>query len=175
MRRARTIVLVLLMVTASVATANSKNLPQKALSENLPEKALSCNSSDHAALHRKLAKRNWRQSKPLRGTNLCVPPKHVRKHKSKFDLYQTYRRVAPFAGYRGRGTWLTHLAVPRYIVDCESGGSWYAYNSSGASWLYQLLGWGAPRPDSAQAKVANHVIAHRVSGGSSNFSPWVCA
>ena len=99
----------------------------------------------------------------------------VKSKQAKLRLYRRYREVAPFTGYQGRGIWTTHLAVPRYIVDCESRGSWFAYNSSGASWLYQLLGWGAPYPGSAEAKVRNHEIAHSVSGGSRNFSPWACA
>lgn len=101
--------------------------------------------------------------------------RYAKRKKEHFALYRRYRQVAPFEGYRGRGVWLTYLAVPRYIVDCESGGSWFAYNPSGASWLYQLLGWGAPRPTSPEAKVRNHEIAYRVSGGSRNFSAWVCA
>lgn len=143
-----------------------------------------------AVLKRAWHRSGWRHRNPVKLSQSraldevwgCLegkPRKKLRAYaqnlKDHFALYRRYRQVTPFAGYQGRGKWLTHLAVPRYIVDCESHGSWFAYNSSGASYLYQLLGWGAPYPSSPEAKVRNHEIAHAVSSGSRNFSPWVCA
>ncbi len=89
--------------------------------------------------------------------------------------YGAYRRVAPFKGYTDRGLWLTWLAIPRKIVSCESGGSWSAYNPSGAVSIYQLLGHGAPFPVRGWHDMqAHHRIAHElfVSQGT---APWAAS
>jgi hypothetical protein len=68
-------------------------------------------------------------------------------------------------------------AIPAHIVSCESGGSWTAYNSSGALGPYQLLGKGAPWPVTtyAQAQV-HHQIAANLWAGGSGIGHWAaCA
>ncbi len=63
-----------------------------------------------------------------------------REAKRRFTRYRLYREVAP---YSGGGKW---WAIPYSIVSCESGGSWSAYNPSGAEGPYQMLGWPVPWP-----------------------------
>lgn len=174
-------------------------LAQPPATDTDPSTPRSCDSrtathhvkSARATIRSAFARSKWRQRRPARPEQLfdiaqhreCLTrgkdrkalTRYKREAKMRIVLYRRYREAAPFPGYRGRGIWLTHLAVPRYIVDCESRGRWWAYNPSGASWLYQLLGWGAPAPLTAEDKVRNHEIAHAVSSGSRNFSPWVCA
>lgn len=94
----------------------------------------------------------------------------VRAHRRSFHHYRAYRLVTPYPG-PGNSWW----AVPYYIVACESGGSWSAYNPSGAVGPYQLLGWGAPFPVNGwRDKMAHHRIAHQLYS-SQGSSPWVCA
>ena len=63
--------------------------------------------------------------------------------------------------------------IPTSIVMCESGGSWSAYNPSGALGPYQLLGKGAPWPVTtyAQAQV-HHQIAAKLWAGGSGAGHW---
>jgi hypothetical protein len=83
-------------------------------------------------------------------------------------LWRWHRRIDAITPY---GKW----AIPPYIVYCESGGSWSAYNPSGASGPYQLLGWGAPMPaNTAWARARHHEIAARVLR-IQGLSAWVCA
>jgi hypothetical protein len=137
-----------------------------------------CNESEaHAALHRKTARKNWRAESPLKGTSLCVPRRHVAKHMTGFRRWQSYREVAPYRGFNEGDPYLKWLAVPAYIVSCETKGyrgegRWHARNSSGAAGVYQLMPfWGAPYPaNTAREKVQNHEIASRLSLGN-----WACA
>jgi LysM repeat protein len=58
------------------------------------------------------------------------------------------------------------------IAECESGGNTHAYNPSGASGLWQILGVpfpGNPFDGPTNARMA--VAKFRAAGG---FSPWVC-
>lgn len=92
-----------------------------------------------------------------------------KRYRLRFGRYRALRLIAP---YPGGDTW---WSIPYYIVACESGGSWSAYNPSGALGPYQLLGWGAPFPvTSWHDKMAHHHIARDLwlSYGS---SPWVCS
>lgn len=118
-----------------------------------------------------LSTKHWRDAHPLRGENPCDSP-NARALKEHFALYRRYRSVTPFRCQHGSyGTW----AVPCYIIECESGFSWTAYNPSGARGPYQLLGWGAPYPARTfRQQVANHEIAARVYAGGSGRSNWVC-
>jgi hypothetical protein len=137
-----------------------------------------CNESEaHAALHRKTARKNWRAESPLKGTSLCVPRRHVAKHMTGFRRWQSYREVDPYRGFNEGDPYLKWLAVPAYIVSCETKGyrgegRWHARNSSGAAGVYQLMPfWGAPYPaNTAREKVQNHEIASRLSLGN-----WACA
>jgi hypothetical protein len=69
------------------------------------------------------------------------------------------------------------IAIPAYIVACESGGSWSAYNPSGAAGIYQIMPfWGRPFPvDSVEDKREHHRIAARIWNGGAGASNWVCA
>lgn len=79
--------------------------------------------------------------------------------------------VTPFVGPDGR-----RWAIPWYIVACESGGRWDAYNPSGAAGPYQIMAMhGRPFPANTTAtRLRHHQIARNLylSQGS---RPWVCA
>jgi hypothetical protein len=80
------------------------------------------------------------------------------------------RRLTPYRCSFGRS------AIPCYVVMCESGGRWNAWNPSGAIGPYQLLGWGAPWPVRTRAdRLAHHRIAARLWNGGRGASNWVCA
>jgi len=83
---------------------------------------------------------------------------------------ERYWQLTPYLGPHG-----SRWAIPWGIVRCESGGSWSAYNPSGASGPYQLLGHGAPFPaDTRAERMANHRIAARLWNGGRGRSAWVC-
>lgn len=113
-----------------------------------------------------LSWKNWRDAHPLRGTEPC-PNSNKRKLMSYFRLYRHYREIAPYRCLHGREG---YFAIPCYIISCESGFNWWAMNSSGASYIYQLLGWGAPAPRTFRDRVRNHEIATSLS-----LSNWECA
>lgn len=109
---------------------------------------------------------------------LCIRSPQVRKElaelrdrlKRKLERQQEIAALTPYEGPNG-----THWAIPWSIVSCESGGSWSAYNPSGAVGPYQLLGWGAPFPVTSEAdKLAHHRIAAMVWDGGAGRSNWVC-
>lgn len=78
--------------------------------------------------------------------------------------------LTPYPGPNG-----TYWAIPWRIVACESGGSWSAYNPSGASGPYQLLGHGAPMPaDTPEKRLLHHKIAANLWDGGAGASQWVC-
>lgn len=92
------------------------------------------------------------------------------KDRLRFGRYRAFRKIAP---YPGGGT---YWAIPWYVVSCESGGSWTAYNPSGAAGPYQLLGWGAPFPATTwREKMENHRIAAELWAGGAGAGNWVCA
>ena len=93
---------------------------------------------------------------------------YLAEKKSALSMYRNYRRVTPYRCQSGLyGTW----AIPCYIIACESGFSWSAYNPSGARGAYQFLGWPVPWPvNSFRDKVAHHRQAAALS-----LSNWVCA
>ena len=99
------------------------------------------------------------------------------ERKEKMRRYVGKRRAAwRFHAYIDRITPYGKWAIPPYIVGCESGGAWGAYNPSGASGPYQLLGWGAPMPASTpRRKAQHHIIAARLWAGGRGASHWVCA
>jgi hypothetical protein len=120
-----------------------------------------CNQSEsHAALHRKTARKRWQVAKPLAGTNLCIPKRHIAKHMTGFRRWQAYREVAPYRGFNEGDPYLKWLAVPAYIVERESGCSWTAVNgSSGACGAYQLLSWTSCATSSWSDKIRHHRMA----------------
>ena len=82
------------------------------------------------------------------------------------------RAVLALTPYHGGGQ---RWAIPYRIVACESGGSWGAYNPSGALGPYQLLNKGAPFPvRSAAARFTHHRIAANLWRGGAGASHWVC-
>lgn len=144
-------------------------------------------AGDHAQLARAVFDhRRWQRKHPvgpaarraLAKQRLCARTPEVRQrqrelwitHKRSFFRFRALRLIAPYSG--PGGTW---WAIPYSIVSCESGGSWSAYNPSGASGPYQLLGWGAPYPANTwKQKMANHRIAASVWAGGAGRSNWVC-
>jgi hypothetical protein len=168
-----TVALVLVCAAVAIAPASATQ------SGGNPTPA--CNESEaHAALHRKTARKNWRDPKPLAGTNLCIPKRHVAKHMTGFRRWRAYRNVAPYRGFNEGDPYLKWLAVPAYIVACETNGyrgsgRWHAANASGAVGPAQLLGWGAPHPaNTPQEKIRYWQITRyvlRVQG----LSAWACA
>lgn len=90
----------------------------------------------------------------------------------KRRIYYRYRAFRKIAPYPGGGTF---WAVPYSIVRCESGGSWSAYNPSGALGPYQLLGHGAPWPVRGWHDKMEH---HRIAGAlyrAYGTSPWTAS
>lgn len=76
---------------------------------------------------------------------------------------------APNPAPDGAGCWV----IPAWCVEAESGGSWTAYNPSGASGPYQLLGHGQPWPVTTRAQaMAHHRIAAQLYA-SQGLGPWV--
>lgn len=98
----------------------------------------------------------------------------MRFHLARYKRHWSYRvQVASLTPYPGPNG--TRWAIPWSIVNCESHGRWDAYNPSGASGPYQLLGWGAPMPANTPARrLAHHRIAARVWAGGAGRSNWVC-
>lgn len=113
----------------------------------------------------------WRKKLKCAGAaNRKAMQRRWQRKRRAYGRYRALRLVAP---YPGGGTW---WAIPWYIVACESGGDWGAYNPSGALGPYQLLGWGAPYPATTwHAKMANHRIAAQVYAGGAGAGNWVCA
>lgn len=93
---------------------------------------------------------------------------YLGKKQVALQSYREYRQITPYRCQGGKyGTW----SIPCYIIACESGFSWSAYNPSGASGPYQLLGWGAPMPANTWERKMEH---HRIAA-SLALSNWVCA
>lgn len=118
-----------------------------------------------------LALRAWRERRHCAGpANRRAMQRTWQRTRLAFGRYRKLRQVAP---YPGGGSW---WSVPWYIVSCESGGRWSAYNPSGAVGPYQLMGWGAPYPANTWLeKMENHEIAADVYAGGAGAGNWVCA
>lgn len=116
-----------------------------------------------------------RQERTLRKVRFCVSAKqekelnrYAQKKKSQFSLYREYRLLTPYRCQGGAyGTW----AIPCYVIACESGFSWSAYNPSGARGPYQFLGWPVPWP----VRNFKDKVAHHRMGSQLGLSHWVCA
>ena len=107
----------------------------------------------------------------------------ARNHRQRFESHReakleageyraAKRAVTPYdCGAAGR------YAIPCYVVACESGYSWSAYNSSGAAGVYQIMPeHGRPFPIASKwDKLEHHQIAYRLWAGGSGASNWVCA
>lgn len=124
------------------------------------------------------AEKNWRDRTPAGGIEVCQTDSRrgLRNTIEHFKLYRSYRQIAPYRGFNEGDPYLEWLAIPAYIVACETNGyrgqgRWFAANASGAVGPYQLLGWGAPYPARTfKQKLANHRIAAGLS-----LSNWACA
>lgn len=98
----------------------------------------------------------------------------TKERAKSWRFHRKIDRLTPF------GEW----AIPAYIVMCESGGNYRAWNQSGsdASGAYQFLGsswraWGGGRYASAAAYAppwAQHIVAARYYRAAGT-SPWECA
>lgn len=107
--------------------------------------------------------------------------KHARR---RYNINRDFRLAAPFPGLPGEGYWLSHLAVPAYIVRCETQGRsgmarFHARNpSSGAGGYAQALPstfhtyGGSGDPEDAPPLV-QHRIFHAI-WGDSGPSAWSC-
>jgi hypothetical protein len=154
------VTIALVLVCAAVVIAPASATQSGGNPTPIAEPQHICNQSEsHAALHRKTARKNWRDPKPLAGTNLCIPRKHVAKHMTGFRRWQAYRNVAPYAGCSSGGKWLRWTAIPGSVVFRESRCSWSAYNPSGACGPYQLLGWTSCATSSWSDKIRHHRMA----------------
>ena len=168
-----------------------------ALADTAPAAPKEVGADDYARLaHKAFAYSRWHDPSPVRRREAralrwmrhhAASPRVNRRmkeihayRKALFARNRSYRRVAPYPGLRGEGYWLRHLAVPAYIVHCETNGyhgegRWRAANGSGAVGPYQLLGWGAPFPArTARQKLAHHRIAAHVVAVQ-GLSAWACA
>jgi len=64
-------------------------------------------------------------------------------------------------------------AIPAHIDSFESGGSWTAYNSSGARGPYQFVGWPVPWPVTTFAEAQqHHAMAAKLWAGGSGAGHW---
>jgi hypothetical protein len=112
----------------------------------------------------------------LRRLKHCAVSKRARRQMNRIEGKLVYHRTRirkAFAYYTPYGPY----AIPGYIVACESGGSWSAYNPSGAAGIYQLMPeWGRPFPVRTwKDKLTHHRIAYDLYAGGAGASNWVCA
>lgn len=115
-----------------------------------------------------------KNSRKLGELRECARTNKTRK--SMLKIHHRRKKQWRWVAYIDRITPYGKWAIPPYIVMCESGGAWSAYNPSGASGPYQLLGWGAPMPANTTARQAtHHRIAARLWAGGRGASHWVCA
>lgn len=149
-----------------------------------------------AQLRRSFSKKRWKDPTPvkprerrkLRHYKRCArTPWHARRMRQlerkarkahrerrrvRLDRRRERRALLPYRGPDGR-----RWAIPWHIVRCESGGSWTAYNPSGAAGPYQIMPeHGRPWPvRSRDDRMAHHRIAAGLWSGGSGARNWVCA
>jgi hypothetical protein len=179
MRLALAVAVPLLMASPALASSEQDSVPPRCKQHHHP-------ATEQRQLAQRVFKmRQWRRPAPghgakrtMRRLRSCAAPRvrdDMRRtwQKEKRQLYRhaAFRQIAP---YSGGGT---YWAIPWPIVECESGGLWSAYNSSGAAGPYQIMGeWGRPWPvTSWHDKMAHHHIASDLYAGGSGASNWVCA
>jgi hypothetical protein len=140
------------------------------------------------------AEKNWRDATPKDGRQVCRggSRRGARATVQHFREYRAYRQIATMKCLRGSEGWFVPNPGSCATLACEttggSGISWWAVNdSSGAQWVYQLLGGhtyprdgyvrelrgrvvsGGPRPSSFHNRLINHEIA-----GTLGRSAWAC-
>lgn len=93
-----------------------------------------------------------------------------RRTHARRKVWRWHRHIDAITVY---GPW----SVPSYVIACESGGSWSAYNPSGAAGVYQIMPfWGRPFPvRSARDMAAHHVLAARIWDSGRGAGNWTCA
>jgi hypothetical protein len=139
----------------------------------------------HAAVKQVYGFDRWKHpaKRPARrwvaGMAQCVPggPAYVRHHRWLFNRHRAYRLVTPFRGFPDEGYWLKYLAVPRWVVEAETGNCnsphmtgrqrgrcrWGDVNtSSGACGPYQELG----HIPCDSPPLRHHQLAHSLPRGS---------
>jgi len=113
------------------------------------------------------------------------PKRRITEHRRDAEAQWRQERRTERKGHRRREWRRDHLpyrcgpgraAIPCYVVACESGFDWGAYNSSGAAGWYQLMAEHGRRwpVGSWSDKKQHHKIALSLWGGP-NDSDWVCA
>ena len=110
-----------------------------------------------------------------------------RKQKREFYRWREYRLIAPYPGLRGEGRWLRWLAIPAYVVLCESGhkgeygvSRWKVRSGDGGLGPYQHTPWASGRPvpwpvGGYGDKMKHHRTAADMWAGGSGASQWHCA
>lgn len=63
-------------------------------------------------------------------------------------------------------------AIPEYIVMCESGGSWDAYNPSGAAGPYQLMPFHFGDDARNHSQAEQHAMAAKIWAGGAGAQAW---
>lgn len=144
----------------------------------------SCDAKS-VAFHRHRARtilRHAYQSEPSRSEieayqahKLCIRDEQIRdslaglRHRLKAKLEAESSWCSPDPAPDGGGCW----EIPVACVMDESGGSWTAYNPSGARGAYQLLGHGEPWPVTTRAQALEHHDIAEDLRASQGMSPWV--
>lgn len=116
------------------------------------------------------SERNWRLAHPATEAVLCPSSRAGRRNTIRhFYEYRHYRQIATMKCLDGREGYFVPNVGSCSTIECESHFNWWAQNPSGALWVYQLLGWGAPPPSSFHNRLRNHEIAATLGR-----SAWVC-
>lgn len=193
MRRIALAAVAVFMVLAWTMTATAAQTPTPGDSIQAPPTPPTCLAQSFKGFSRAAWDiHRWRRGAPDGRTIAeqrrrlgCAPSTSHRKamkaewqrDKAAFYVEVHYRHTAPFPGYSGQGYFLRYLAVPRWIVDCETNGlygqeKWDALNSSGAGGPAQLLGHGQPQPAETAAE---RILYWKITAdlyASSGTSPW---
>jgi hypothetical protein len=122
---------------------------------------------DRPDLTRRSMKRVERMRRCQGSPKASVNAKRLtRRLRTRYRDRKVMLSLTPYPGPNG-----THWAIPWPIVACESGGSWRAYNPSGATGPYQLLGKGVSLSD---PPIVHHRVAADLWDGGAGASHWVC-
>lgn len=161
--------------------------------------------SAHVSAGRRIAResyadRRWRRTRPLSRRKARAIRYHVaclerrrdrraitvyaKRRRERLRRWRRFRRVTPEPGLAGEGRWLRHLAIPAYVVRCETrgrtgmaryrvrGGGAGAYQIQDPTWRNYGGTRFAPTADRAspteQATIARSILA--VQGPSA----WAC-
>lgn len=99
---------------------------------------------------------------------------HLVAKRQSFKRWAAKQEAAALQGSTNPADWTPNgWAIPAHIVSCESGGSWSAYNPSGALGPYQFYGWPIPWPVTNYAEAQqHHAMAAKLWAGGSGASHW---